>query len=194
MYIRGTGIPQFRSIRYLQHTIVTMEAAKELNGTKTVSVYVIVAENNHDDNDASTYEDASSSEVNITNRPTMSPTEIPTLVTQRPTEKPSPVTQCPTEKPSPVTQCPTEIPPPVPPRPLEMEIELDNPPIRHGALHTGILIQAGNVTAMKAVSSKIPVRKRTVILMSTLVFAAVTLASIIGGTLILSKGKDTKKR
>ncbi len=46
--------------------------------------------------------------------------------------------------------------------------EMDNPNIRHGTPHPGIPIQPPHVTAMKAESSRRPVRRLTVILTSTL--------------------------
>ncbi len=75
----------------------------------------------------------------------------------------------------------------------DVQNEMDNPPINHGIPHPAARIQPWHVSDRKAASSKRSVRISIVILTSTAVFTAVTVASIIGGTLILSKGKDTKK-
>ncbi len=143
--------------------------------------------------------------------------ETPPLVTTPPTEIPPPVTPCPAEISPPVTPHPhpgksessegqgtgyeeiridlseyeeivfdgTEYDE-IPCNRIKcVETEMDKPPIPHGTGPPGTLIHP----RQEAVSPKIPVRRCTVILASTLVFAAVTVASIIGGTLIL--GKDT---
>ncbi len=142
------------------------------------------------------------------------PTEIPPPVTPRPTEIPRPLVpgshQGNIELPEGKGTDHEEIPIGMPEyeeiifdeteyeqipydRIQDVKNEMVNPNIRHGTPDSGIPIQPPHVTAMKAVSSRRPVRKLVVILTSTAVFAAVTVASIVGGTIMLSKGKNIEK-
>ncbi len=231
-----------------------MEADDGPKQTKIDPVYLMVLDDDDDnDNDDASMkcEDADSSAVTVTERPsnkTPQTIETPTTTeTSRATETPPPVTPRPIETLVPETSRATETPPPVAPRPIEtlplaarprpnksdssegegthyeeipndgpeyeyipfdrrgendeierdrieVKIEKDGSRIRSGIPLPSIPTQPPPVTAMKAVSSRrrLPVRRRTVILTSTSIIIAITVANIIAGVLIFSKGKDIK--
>ncbi len=172
MYKRNTGVTQFRSFRFLYHTVATMEADRK-------------------------------------------PSKIPQPVILCPNNIPPPVTPSPhpgeIESPEGEGTDYEEIPIGIPEYaeilfdgaeydgiPCDkiegVKNEMDNPPIWHGTPSPGNPIQPLHVFVMEAVSSQRLVRRRTAILTSTLVLAAATVASIVGGTMLLSKGNDTQNR
>ncbi len=194
-----------------------MEAGDIPMQAKTVPIYLMVLEEDDDDNvedgygngNAGTCEDAASSEVPA---PAAAPAAIQPLETLSATDTPPPVAPRPPETLPQITPSPR-------PRKSESsegtdyeEIPIDRveyeeipfdhtghnevpnvPPIRHRVPLPGIPAQPRHFTAMTEVSSssQLPVKRRTIILTVMVVLIAIAVASIIAVIVAFSRGKYT---